>query len=681
MRKGKRSRPGGQAWIFALAIPGVALFMLFSLLPYEAMLGQWPLGIRKGEVMAYQALFDYRPGQHKEGHADTYKLTDEGQGLVMLRTEGKEAKGTMVRLPGQAGQPEALRVDFSAEHPFGDALALAFVPADLHALEALYAQAVADSLPILSPGIKVVKLEREGGPLDPYLVQEAITPEYLLKHAAVAMVLVGPDGQVEEQAAYRSVDVDSIGEAAMPAPFPPDRFDTAATAALALLTCAEQRQELSKGTAGAMYDRVTGNILPLYHMPYSSRGAATAEALAHAFTKAMARAPNQRRVVRLAHQLQADSAAWAARFLTIDSAAVPVLAKGRNLGLVQAEVDRAREQFMHRLFHPGVAHWFGAPVEDVQQAAPALDPWLKPFLTDQDTLRFVRGKYHLDHDLVLPPGMAVVLERGARWYMAPGVSVVVNGELHIRGTKLNPVFIRAQRDSAFGSIAVNGDGQTRVRISGLRISGGGNLWFKGVRHGGMLSFIGADVRLDNCAIGESFGDAAVAARRCTFHISSCYLASAHHGYVDLAEVRGSVEACAFVQPATNSTATGRRALNMRACRILVNGSTFTELPFTAVRTARGGDALLQGCRFTGNGVAVKAADGALVHVDQCTFTGNGKDLVLRRTHPVLGGAVAKLYGNTFAVTGGKRDVDAASKVETAATLPPRVRKEFTAPPH
>ena len=64
------------------------------------------------------------------------------------------------------------------------------------ALQVLYAQAVADSLPIASPAIKVVHLQRDGQQAGPYLVQEAITPAWVLQHAAVAMTLVQADGRV-----------------------------------------------------------------------------------------------------------------------------------------------------------------------------------------------------------------------------------------------------------------------------------------------------------------------------------------------------------------------------------------------------------------------------------------------------------------------------------------------------
>lgn len=673
MRKGKRSKPTGQAWLFGLAVPAVVLFMLFSLLPYNRMVGHWPLGIKPDEVMAFQGLFDYRPGQRTEGHAELMQLTHEGEGRAKLQAEGQEG---IAQVSDGGSSERALWLDFPEEHPFGGAVAMAMVPADLASLEVLYVQAVADSLPLLAPKTKVVKLERDGRKAEPYLVQERITAAYLLQHAPVAMELAGPGAGGGEAGRFGSAATDSIGKPGIGI-LDADRFDTAATAALGLLACAGQRTDLLNGAAGAMQDAVTRTIVPLYAMK-AAAAAAPVEAYTAAFHKALAGAANQRRIIRLAQQFRADSAAWAARLLAIDTAAVSVLAKGRNIGLVQAEVDREREQFLQRLFHPDVQGFIGPAVEDTAPTAPALDPWLMQFRTQPDTLRFVRGKYNIDHDLVLPPGMAVVLEKGARWFMAPGVSVVVNGELHARGTDVNPVFIRPQDESApWGAIAVNGTGKTRVRITGLRISGGGNLWIEGVHHAGMLSFISSDVRMDKCAIEEAFGDASVSAVRGMFRMADSYFTGARVDFIDLAEVDGSIERCSFGQPAAGTSATERNAVDMRASHVLLRNCTFSDLPFTALRAARACQALVLGSRFTGNKTAIAAVDGSNVQVDGCEFTGNATVLVLRRDRPVLGGAVVKLYTNTMDGNGTAQDADAASKVEAGGMFDPQAVKAFT----
>lgn len=659
MRRGKRSKINGQAWLFGLAIPGIALFMLFSLLPYDKMVGQWPLGIRQNEVMLYQELFDYRPGQHVEGHAETFTLGTRRDGGATLGSEAGTREASMHSM-GQGG----FILHFAESSP-NEPAAMAFTPADLPLLVTLYAQAVADSLPIMAPTVTLVKLERDGKKAEPFLVQEMITPEYVLFHAPVSMTLIGKDGSIEPEERAIPAPMDTIGESAHGS-FRADRFDTTVTAALGLLAYVEGRTPLLRGQAGAMYDRVVGGITPLYAMKGAQDGAPASPDLQEAFRTAMGSTANHARIVRMAEQLHTDSALWAERLLAIDSAAVPVLAKGRNIGLVQAEVDRTREEFLQRLFHPSLSGFMGQPAEPSMEEMVELDPWLKPFRTDPDTLRFYRGKYDIDHDLVIPPGMAVVLERGARWFMAPGVSVVVNGELHMRGTDLNPVFIRPQdATTPWGAIAVNGDGNTRVRIRGLRMSGGSDLLADGIYHGGMLSFIGADVTMDNCNIGEAFGAATISVRRGRFQLADSYFNEAHRSFLALTEVEGAIERCGFGMPSRSAVGEERSAVRMRASDMQIRNCTFAELPFTVLRLSRASEATVSGCRFTGNASVLVAVDGAKAEVRRSEFYGNNKVFVLRSEHPLLGGATVKEEGNSFVGNGTFKEVDAASTFTSA----------------
>ena len=627
--------------------------------------------------MAYQELFDHRPGQHAEGHAPVFTLSEEASGKATLRN-GADAgvAGTLVAWPTETVPSGAFGLDFAEAHLFEGAAALTFVPASLNSLLAMYAQAVADSLPIVSPPVRLVQLERDGRKMGPYLVEERMTPVYVLQHGEPAMAWVEPDGQIRNEDGQSTEQPDSLSAAQEMPLFRADRFNADATAALWLLAAIEQRTGLLEGGAGVFYDRLTGEVLPVHGMMMlGSREPKVPYAAA--FREAMGSAATQKRIIRLAQKFRADSAAWTSRLLALDSALVPVLAKGRNLGLVQAEVDRGRERFLQRMFHPDLAAFKGVPDTQLAKSDIPLDPWLTQFHVQRDTIRFVRGKYDIDHDLVLPQGMAVVLEKGTRWFMAPGVSVVVNGELHMRGTDLNPVFIRPQEGSGpYGSIAVNGAGGTRVRITGLRISDGSGMQREGLRHQGMLSFIGCQVRMDHCAIGESFGRAAVSAKRGPFQMMDCSLTGAHGSFLDLAEVTGAVDRCSFTQPVATGLATGRAAVDMRASHILLRGCSFIGLPYAAARAGHAGELLVMGTKFSGNTTAINAIDGSKVSVEGCDFTDNGKVFLLRGIRPVLGGAILKSYANTFAGNGAEQDVDAASKVEVGTALDPQRVKEL-----
>lgn len=657
MRKGKRARIQPTAWLFALALPAAVLFVLFSLLPYRDMVSPWPLGIGQGEVMAFQKVFDRRPGQHADGEAGFLALSspagDCRSGPVTAATVSDTAGMEVNSLPGSDGGLELL-----AQKPDGlDGMGrIALVPADLASLEALYAQAVADSLPIANPALSLVRLSRCGTDAGPWLMQEALSSGMLLRTAPFGSRLLGTNGQF--------VDVPEGGDKARQPRLDVAAFDTSATAALGFMACLEQRQDLLNAEAGVLYDGITGRIVPMYRMRYGADTSGADKALAVALRGALQQASVQAHMVTLAGKFRADSATWSERFTSIDSARVPVLANGRNIGLVQAAVDRTRANFMQRLFHPDPEILIGPPVQATPAEPAVLDPWLAQFRSGKDTLRFVRGKYDIDHDLDIPAGYGVVLEKGTRWNIAAGVNITIHGEFHARGTELNPVFIRPLDGSAsYGSISVAGGGATRVRLRGVHISGGSEQWANGLHRPGMLSFVRCDVDLEKCSIGSSTGPASVSVQRGRVNITDNYFIGAGGASLSLAEVEGTVERCGF--SGQGSTASNGMLLN--GSNVLVRGCTFNAIPEDALRCSGGSKAAVIASTCSGNGTGINAGEGSVVHVDGSSFTGNGTAVKVSGGMPVLGETRVVLHTNTFngndkdqVVEGGKVERDAAA---------------------
>lgn len=664
MRKAKRARIKPKAIMFALAVPAVVLFVLFSLLPYEAMVGQWPLGIGQTEVMAYQKVFDRRPGQHGESLPDAWVLTSEGGGDCMgrctLAAAGGSANMEAQTLAGSQGGILLL-----ADAPFGpqhlDRMAL--VPADLPSLTVLYAQSVAEALGLASPAVEVLRLERCGRTAAPWLMQQVISKEHLLRHARYGSVLLGPDGRASGQ------------DSGVLSGFQPrvQDLDTALLPAFGLLAWAGQRQDLLTGITGAVMDGVDGGVSPVYRMPYGEASDSTG-ALARLLRAGLAQAAVQVRMQALAVVLRADSARWAKRFAAIDSAQVPVLANGRNLGLVQATVDRVRTDFMARLFHPRPEAMFGVPRSQAPASTPALDPWLAPFRSG-DTLRFVRGKYLLDHDMEIPPGIAVVLERGSRWNLAPDVDISIHGEFHARGTDLNPVFIRPVNDSAaYGSISVSGNGGTRVRLRGVRISGGSEQRVQGLQRPGMLSFAGCQVVMEQCHVGPSAGPASVSVQRGQCAIADSWFTGAMGAAVKSMGAESTLERCTFA----GGNGGASWGVTSDASGLLLRGCTFQDLSGGGLQVGAGSKAAMLNSNLAGCGTAVLATEGSEVDVDGCTLYGNATAFALREGEPTWGAARLVLHANTL--TGNTRDEDAqggklerASGAWNAAAWDPRQR--------
>ena len=662
MRKGKRSRIQPTAWLFALAIPAAALFVVFSLLPYGTMVEQWPLGIGQQEVMTYQKVFDRRPGQHADGEAGMLTLTSNAGNCKSGQAVATTAMDTAeVEIRELAGSQDGIELIAKGASGLNGIERTALVPADLSSLQLLYAQAVADSLPIRSSPLELVRLSRCGSDAGPYLMQEAVSPTMVARSASVSSTLLGADGKPSDTADAASTDASRAPNLTGAA------FDTSATAALGFLACLQERRELLNAEAGALYDGITGRIVPLYRMPYGEDSSVSAQPLGVALREALGTVAAQMRILRWAAKMQADSAAWAHRFASIDSARVPVLANGRNIGLVQAAVDHSRDQFMQRMFHPAPEAFIGKPVQAAPSEKVALDPWLAQFRSGPDTLRFVRGKYDIDHDLVIPAGMGVVLEKGTRWNIAAGVSITIHGEFHARGTELNPVFIRPMEgEGPYGSITVLGGGATRVRLRGIRISGGTEQWTGGLHRPGMLSFVLCDVQVDKSSIGSSTGPASISIQRGTARFTDSYFIGSRNAALLLVEAKGTVERCGF----SGEGSSDPDGISSVGSTLLVRGCTFNGIGGNALQFAGGSKALVSSSTLAGNGIALQATEGATLDVDACTINGNATALQVRYDVSAWGATSVVMHANSITGNTTERDVKGGTVKDDPAPVDP-----------
>ena len=529
MRRYKRARPKWRAWGFAVLVPALFLFALFSLLPYDAMVGRWPLGIRNAEVMAYQPWFDHRPGQAVDVELPVVGLSGNGS-AARWDSAGVAAP---VEVVATRGAEVLLR---SAQAP-GRAL----WPASIGSLRDLYVKLLADTFGVHAPAISLVSFERDGGDQGVHVLERVPAGDAPLKGLPADVLLLGIGDRDHAVAPLRG----EVPAAALRTSHEDDRL----WGAYALLLYARDRIDLPAGEAAFAFDPVLGRVLPLYHaLPADTTGQAHRPLAAFAHERL--RSDGTRAAMQaLAAQLLNDSAYWTDRLGAVDGQWEPALAGGRSLGLTGASTRTQRMEFLARLFHPDPVAFFGearsTPV-GLPVAAAAIPGWMERFRSEPDTIRLPRGKYDVDEDIILPRGTALVLERGARLFMAPGVRLVVDAPLHARGTALNPVFIRPQDASRpYGAVIVRGDGATECCLRGVRMSGGAGAEIDGVRYGASLSFVRCRVTLAESDIEAPGQDALLEVRRGAVDFLNTRFGKGARAAVRLQDVRGTLRNCTF----------------------------------------------------------------------------------------------------------------------------------------
>jgi hypothetical protein len=336
--------------------------------------------------------------------------------------------------------------------------------------------------------------------------------------------------------------------------------------------------------------------------------------------------------------LVADSASWLADMRAAEERAAPVLAGGER---PDAAIGAAlRAELLERLANDPANMLQGTTAE-----AP-LDGWLRaedPRLARKpgppmdnafeaglvarfrgvqvgDTIFFPRGKYRVDEDLVLPPGIAVVMERGARFEMGAGASIVVLGPLHVRGTSINPVFVRAvDGNTPFGTLAVVGNGSTPCRLSGLRMSGGAGAMLNGVRHPGMCTVTDAVVHVEESTFGPAGDAPALVLRHAVAELAEAVFWEGYAPQLVLDDVQGRLRNTVLVhRDGSRSTS----ALELAASSILLDGCTFEVPRGTAVQVDDGAALLATHTRFTTQEPSLRLGPGARIDLHQVTHRAN-----------------------------------------------------------
>ncbi len=663
------------AIIIGAAVAVVLLFAVFSLLPYEAMTARWPLGIAPDEVAAYQRWFDQRPGQATTGEAERLDVdslnkatTPIGEALVLLDFSAKDyAAAAQVSKLG-----DVWSVRFPDDTPFRSQLAIRLVPATTATIEVKYAQLLAESFGCTTPGTDFVRLFAGSKDQGLFMKVEQVTPALVSKKGIIDAVMLSRSpqdgrlfrmGQMSEQEMVAAEWAQTRARAGEPG-----RMDTTANAVIAWFRAAGIMDPDAPDMLA--FDPLKGQLHPIVGAAQVAMDPPTGAALVDERT--------HRQVMELANRMKADSATWSSKFAVIEQMWAPVLSDGRSAGFLQAHLAEQRQRWIARLLHPELR------MADTSNATaslppPVLESWLKRMVGTDDTLRFPRGKHTIDHTIVLPSSVPVVFEKGARFTISPGVSFVVNNALLIKGTGLNPVFIRpADEHAPYGTICVNGTGATRCLVRGMRMSGGDQAWVDGRLHRGMLSFRGCDVNMTNCEFSNSAGLFTVDVEGSTLSMTSCAFMLPRSAALSVQNGKGEVISCRFVGSANarEGGKGGTVGVEVRSARLLIRDCDLVGMGHSGCRASATAQVLVMGSRFTGNHIALDVSDLAVMHATRDRIEGSDVVYFVHRSSPVLSGGHLTVHANELANNVQERDLDDFSTLVVAERPDPALTALF-----
>ena len=717
-----RRRVGLFPWLIAAAVIAASVFVLFRYVDPERLTGQWPLGIGAEEVDAYASVLEVRDDT-ASGQAERY-LISSAPGACIIEERGTgwsrhwfeaDGYGDSAQVRRSRAERGGLVIKYKRGNPFRSQRHVVLTPASVHSLRAKYLEVLADELGLISPEVSFVRLIACGLDQGLHMKEERIDGDFLEKRGLAGATLASqghaagrPDHlfpDFEDSLAYSAVtpvlarayaDAAAGNSGAMPFV-----IDARAAAALIILAWLEHGPAAFGQEHMLAHDWSRGRLVPLYRR---SRAGEAAEApsvfrMRDALTSALADDQVRREVRERWLRLSEDAWRVRERFAAIDRAWLPVLCERKSLAQMRARMRRVQEELIgdralaadpvaglqaeltryagaasHNAGMHATGYW---PGHDDAGILAGIAQRTKAYVRG-DTLVFPRGRFTIGSDLTIPYGHAVVMEAGARLEIAAGASVMVQGPLHMRGTRRNPVFIRAADDRApFGSFAVVGDGTIDVRIEGLQLSGGSEGWINAVRASGMLAIHGAArTSMSDCVISGSHGEDLVNIMGGDVLLRDCAFEDGHADLVDLDRCTGHVERCSFRNARGDANGDG---LDVSASRILVTASAFTGMNDKGISVGEASQLLVIDSRFEGNASALVAKDLSIAYASNNAFTGNKVAFAAYRKKSIYGGARVVRYANTLLANVQEQQADEHSAIMLEALMDEKVRRMFGLP--
>lgn len=697
------------AWLVGLVGVFALLVATFALVATDRLAGDWPLGIGKAEVTNYATWLDVDFSDTSSRAVEVFYLSasgkskrclweDEGRGWDRRWMEG-DGYGDSVKVRRQRSEEGGFVVRLREGTLLREQQSFVLRPAGVEGIRDKYMEALATELGLLTPEVTLVRVVSCGKDLGLFRKEEVVDAHFLQRRG------------MQDGAAFNTVFDARIGHDLLPV----IEDDSAATAALRSIWSMGGKADPTPVDVGNTMDKhalaswlllrwladpgdplgeeaVMGfrwgqrQVVPVYRAPRRNamssgpiptyRSTPITVLLQDADLRAQFRAAQDDLLARrgqLRERAEAIERTW-----------VPVLAGEGALDLAFAQAGRIRDELLfHRLSQrdafdqllrplermPGWSVFNSAPeVTLVAAVPPASEDHLRTLLrmtklrSTGDSIIFPRGKYVIEQDLLLPGGTHVVMLPGARLEIAPGRRIVCHGDLHIRGTRINPVFIRPQRDGdPYAGLEVIGNGSGEVRISGLQMSGGGAGGATMVRIQGMER-----TQVEGTILEGERGAQLLWVAGGEVALIGC---SATGGYLSFTQVQGLLKG---VDVRGAARGTGAAGLVVDGARIRMEGGSIVRSTGAALDVRNSAQVLLLNARYEENGTALLAMDGSLVNVSSCRFAGNTTVFDLRSEKATRGGTRLILYTNEFLNNTRDRVVDGRSVVQEGKSLDDKV---------
>ncbi|MEZ4755244.1 MAG: hypothetical protein R2817_00285 [Flavobacteriales bacterium] len=699
MRRSSEQRPIGlRAWAVSLVLVMGGAWAVFHFVDPHRLAGRWPFGVDRTEVDAYAAVavlpFAEKdsvrvpvlylgptrrsgscwPADRGRGRDTRWMETNGFGDSVDVRPLRSEADGLHVRLrPGS---------ELRGQRSF------TLRPATDELLRARFVQLLATELEVLAPELSLIRVISCGKDLGIHVKEEVPDGHFLARHGvsgATAIELVF-DPRLGHDLVPR-VKGDSLANERLRALWSSsgrhgDAVGVGAWSHWSLLRMLASPDDPWGGEHPSAFMATEQQLIPVFRAPRPDLRGPARTMRSGPVTALVGTEPFVRSFRAAQDRLTTKRGELRERLLLVATTWVPMLHTGEAVHVHMARAEALIDELLRSLQDRELVGRLGLPVEpwpgyallasehapllsgsEVQEAdALAELRRTTKLVVEGDSVVFPRGKYRINGALRFPQGHRVILLPGARIELGADAQLQVRGPLEVRGTKLNPVFVRpAEKGMPHQGLDVVGGAGDAAHISGLQMSGGradralvrmqgmaqvvvqGSV-LEGASGGTLLHVLGGEVELRG---GMMQG-----------------------GAVQLTQTKALLKDVLLRGAARGRGAGG---VVVEGGLVRIEGGATMGQEGAGVRCSSAAKVLLLGAVIDGCAIGLEVRDGATVHVDDVRFRKNDLVFSVSSAGSVRGSSRVVLYRNSFQDNGRDREVDADSSVNEVGTLMEAVR--------
>lgn len=288
---------------------------------------------------------------------------------------------------------------------------------------------------------------------------------------------------------------------------------------------------------------------------------------------------------------------------------------------------------------------FSGSFKDFTELTRSLDEFLwthYQFYKIDSTTIGLSGTQAFLKDVIIPPGIKLVIWPGTTLLLDQGVSIFVHGSVQAEGTALAPITIRRLREERpWGTFAVINAGGRSI-FSHVRVSGGSGAMTDGIVITGMLAFHASELDMDHSSIADSGDDDGLNVKLATVHVANSDFRDTFSDGIDLDF------------PSSDSTITGNTftdiggdAIDLSFSDVRIAGNTVSGCVDKGISVGEVSHPMIENNTITGCAIGIAVKDLSRASIVGNTLENDTTGIALYRKKSEFGGATVLLGENTL----------------------------------